>query len=207
MRGKRFLPPDPRPSKAHPEHRKLRKELEKEHGYEWLPPIILGLLGITLAFDVTKDVAKAEEKKMKDGHAEDDEAEERRRRRHRREREARHARRHGGGGSDDGRRSRGRSDSRAEDFDDYHGRQADEGLGRADELERGLGGWDRRSLEEYGRREDEEGRYYRPRDVSPPGYVYVYEDDDDYFDEGYRGRGGADERRRRPRPRRRSSDW
>ncbi|PSR76544.1 hypothetical protein BD289DRAFT_172418 [Coniella lustricola] len=63
MPAHRFLPPDPRPSKAHPEHRRRRKELEKEHNYEWVPPIILGLLGITLAYDVTKDVAKLEEKK------------------------------------------------------------------------------------------------------------------------------------------------
>lgn len=63
MRGKSILPVDPRPSRADPEARRLRKELEKEHGYEWIPPIVLGLIGITLAWDVAKDVSKCEERK------------------------------------------------------------------------------------------------------------------------------------------------
>lgn len=63
MRGKSILPVDLRPSRADPEARRLRKELEKEHGYEWIPPIVLGLIGITLAWDVAKDVSKCEERK------------------------------------------------------------------------------------------------------------------------------------------------
>lgn len=101
--------PDPRPSKAHPEHRKLRKELEKEHSYEWVPPVILALLGVTLAYDVTKDVEKHEQK-----HKEEEEEEERRRRR-RRERSHRSRRR----GSDD------EEDNDGVDDDDYEGRYDD----------------------------------------------------------------------------------
>ncbi|OIW32186.1 hypothetical protein CONLIGDRAFT_259749 [Coniochaeta ligniaria NRRL 30616] len=57
-------PPDPRPSKAHPEHRAKRKELEKKHGgYEWVPYLGLALTGLVLAFDVEKDVEKREKRK------------------------------------------------------------------------------------------------------------------------------------------------
>ncbi|KAF3767845.1 hypothetical protein M406DRAFT_321745, partial [Cryphonectria parasitica EP155] len=73
MPTRKFLPPDPRPSKAHPEHRRIRKELEKEHGYGWVPPVILGLIGIGLAYDVTKDVEKAEERKQKQKQGQEDE--------------------------------------------------------------------------------------------------------------------------------------
>lgn len=76
--------PDPRPSRAHPEHRKLRKELEKEHGYGWVPPMLLALLGVTLAFDITKDVEKHEQR-----HKQEEE-EEKERKRRRREREIRY---------------------------------------------------------------------------------------------------------------------
>lgn len=59
-------PPDPRPSKAHPEHRKRRKELEEKHGgYEWVPYLGLALTGLVLAFNVEKDVAKCEKRKEK----------------------------------------------------------------------------------------------------------------------------------------------
>ncbi|KAJ9162163.1 hypothetical protein NKR19_g1479, partial [Coniochaeta hoffmannii] len=57
-------PPDPRPSKAHPEHRARRKELEKKHGgYEWVPYLGLALTGLVLAFNVEKDVEKCERRK------------------------------------------------------------------------------------------------------------------------------------------------
>jgi len=59
-------PPDPRPSKAHPEHRAVRKELEKKHGgYEWVPVAGLALTGLILAINVEKDVDKCEKKKEK----------------------------------------------------------------------------------------------------------------------------------------------
>lgn len=83
----------------------MRKELEKEHGYEWVPPVILALLGVGLAYDVTKDVEKHEEKHKR----EDEEAEERRRRRRERER--------GRDGGDDRRGSRHRSRLRHSDDD------------------------------------------------------------------------------------------
>ena len=73
-RGRSLLPPDPRPSRAHPEQRAHRKKLEKEHGYGWVPPVLLGLLGLTLAYDVTKDVEKAEERhRQADKEAEEEE--------------------------------------------------------------------------------------------------------------------------------------
>ncbi|CAN8102307.1 unnamed protein product [Discula destructiva] len=201
--------PDPRPSRAHPEQRKLRKELEKEHGYGWLPPVILGLLGLTLAYDVAKDVEKHEEKHKR----EEEEAERRRRRRRRREREARygsprHRRRHS---FDADQEHQQHDDGDDDDGGDYEGRDRDyyqawkeAGLERAESAERGEaydakfdGGLDRADLLEKG-----EGRVYRRRrdDELDP---YEYSDHPDYS----RGRRQVDERRTRPRPRRRSSDW
>ncbi|KAJ4406819.1 hypothetical protein N0V82_010045 [Gnomoniopsis sp. IMI 355080] len=107
--------PDPRPSRAHPEHRKLRKELEKEHGYGWVPPVILALLGVTLAYDVTKDVEKKEERHKKD--EEDDE----KRKRRRREREIRSgSRRHRRRDSEDE-----EGDDNDDEEDDYDSRDGD----------------------------------------------------------------------------------
>lgn len=80
----------------------MRKDLEKEHGYGWLPPMILALLGVTLAFDVTKEVEKHEQR-----HKEEEDEEEKRRRR-RRERDLR-------SGS---RRHRRRDSEDEEGFDD-----------------------------------------------------------------------------------------
>lgn len=77
MGRKPLLPTNLRPSRADPEARRVRKELEKQHNYEWVPPILLGLLGITLAFDVAKDVEKHEERHKK----REEEGEQRRKRR------------------------------------------------------------------------------------------------------------------------------
>lgn len=105
--------PDPRPSRAHPEHRKLRKELEKEHGYEWVPPVILALLGVTLAYDITKDVEKHEKK-----HKKEEEVEEKRDRR-RRERDIRSgSRRHRRRDSED-------EEGNENDDDDHDSRDED----------------------------------------------------------------------------------
>ncbi|KAK3943804.1 hypothetical protein QBC46DRAFT_351094 [Diplogelasinospora grovesii] len=53
--------PDPRPSKAHPEHRSHRKELEKNHpAYGWVPVAALAMTGLLLAFNVEKDVERCE---------------------------------------------------------------------------------------------------------------------------------------------------
>lgn len=254
----RLLPIDPRPSRADPEARRLRKELEKEHGYEWVPPVVLALLGIGLAYDVTKDVAKHEEKHKR----EEEEAEERQRRRRRggdRDRDG------GGGDGDDWRRGPSRRPSRLrhsdddldeeryrqqrrqrrrrrsevrsgerverKDVDDHEGlggtvdpcmeiaergeagssNRRDGGLSRADLLERGEGGWDRRRATGYDSYDDydDEGQYRRRR--------YYDEDDDVDEDGGDRAafdyeyiserRELEDRRRRRPLPRRRSSNW
>ncbi|KAI2465502.1 hypothetical protein F4781DRAFT_23855 [Annulohypoxylon bovei var. microspora] len=76
----KLAPANPRnymPSRAHPEHRSARKELEKEHPFDWTGPIVLGMLGIGLAWDIEKQVKKREERKDK----EEQEREDRRRRR------------------------------------------------------------------------------------------------------------------------------
>lgn len=81
----RLTPPDPRkylPSKAHPEHRQQRKQLEKEAAVGLTEVAALGLIGLTLAWDIEKQVQKHEEKKDKE------EAE----RKRREEREARRGR-------------------------------------------------------------------------------------------------------------------
>lgn len=206
--------PDPRPSKAHPEHRKLRKELEKEHGYGWIPPVILALLGVTLAYDVTKDVEKHEQK-----HKQEEEEEEKRRRR-RRERSHRSRRR----GSDDeedndnddddddyddkdrrrSRRSRRRSEpqrwSVPDDIDvhnDYEGLGGgrEPGMERAESLERGEvvnydkldGGLDRADQLEKGEGHGVDDDYYRDRyyEEDRPRRTIAY---DEYDDEGKRYR-------------------
>ncbi|KAK8028676.1 hypothetical protein PG991_005732 [Apiospora marii] len=71
------LPVDPRdllPSRADPEHRSHRKELEKQHGYGYTEPLILAAIGIGL-------MRKHEERKDEAERA----AEERRERRRKRE--------------------------------------------------------------------------------------------------------------------------
>ncbi|KAK4450647.1 hypothetical protein QBC34DRAFT_459722 [Podospora aff. communis PSN243] len=57
--------PDPRPSKANPEHRNLRKEWEKQHSnaFEWIELVGLALTGLAVAFDVERDLRKCEEKR------------------------------------------------------------------------------------------------------------------------------------------------
>lgn len=57
--------PDPRPSKANPEHRSLRKEWEEQHSdaFEWMPWVALALTGVAVAFDVERDLRKCEEKR------------------------------------------------------------------------------------------------------------------------------------------------
>ncbi|KAK0619822.1 hypothetical protein B0T14DRAFT_566633 [Immersiella caudata] len=56
--------PDPRPSKANPEHRSLRKEWEKQHSdaFEWAGLVGLALTGLAVAFDVEKDLRRCEGK-------------------------------------------------------------------------------------------------------------------------------------------------
>lgn len=217
VKAKDFIPPDPRPSKANAEERARRKQLEKEHGYGWVPPVVLGLLGLTLAYDVTRDVEKYEKMKddgnderAQDRRDEDDEAR-RRRRRERRRAELR-SRSHRGsepgswdGGWDDGGRGGGSDRGRRE-----RDRERDGGLTRADRLEKGEGGpWDRDRESERDRRRgsvydeddyfDEDGPRRRGRDGGGG-------DDDDYYDYE-RGRRAVEQRRGRPRMRRHSSDW
>lgn len=164
--------PDPRPSRAHPEHRKLRKELEKEHGYGWIPPVLLGLLGVTLAFDVAKDVEKHEQRHKQREEEEQGQGQERKRRRRQTDRDRRRTSEdeqsengEGDGGYDShdagesGRRRRGRGTSRNEpqpwarhdDIDlrnyDYEaaGASREATMARAESLERGEAGngkWD-----------------------------------------------------------------
>ena len=231
VKAKDLLPPDPRPSRAHPEERARRKQLEKEHGYEWVPPVVLGLLGLTLAYDVTRDVEKYE--KMKDDGKEeraqqdrrgggggggdgDDEARRRRRRERRREELRSRSHRGGrrGGASDFGswgssweggkEEEAGGSDCNRREREREREKERDGGLNREDRLEKGEGGpWDRDRERERDRR--------RGSVVDPDEYYYDDErprrrrDDDSHDYE--RGRRAVEERRGRPRMRRHSSDW
>ncbi|KAK6819668.1 hypothetical protein PG987_016151 [Apiospora arundinis] len=137
------LPVDPRnllPSRADPEHRSRRKELEKQHGYGYTEPLILAAIGIGLVWNIDNQVRKHEERKDEAEKAE----EERRERRRKRELEQyggeqsrgrQHPirRRGGGGGGDWDDRRRGRdegSDSRSRprgrDSSRYAGGRADD---------------------------------------------------------------------------------
>ncbi|KAI1143006.1 hypothetical protein F5Y05DRAFT_139072 [Hypoxylon sp. FL0543] len=80
----KLSPVDPReylPSRAHPEHRSRRKELEKEHPFGWKEPLVLGLLGLTLAWNIEKQVQKHEERKDKEEQEGKDQEDRPRRRR------------------------------------------------------------------------------------------------------------------------------
>ncbi|KAK3391067.1 hypothetical protein B0H63DRAFT_447140 [Podospora didyma] len=69
MKPSKLIPPDPRPSKAHPEHRSQRKAVEKEHGagaFEWVSAVALLLAGMTILIDVEKDVKKCEERRERE---------------------------------------------------------------------------------------------------------------------------------------------
>jgi hypothetical protein len=60
--------PDPRPAKADPHHRQLRKKIEeKNEGFGWKKSLVLALVGITLLFNVPKDVEKHEKKHKRNG--------------------------------------------------------------------------------------------------------------------------------------------
>ncbi|KAI8965778.1 hypothetical protein F5Y11DRAFT_311402 [Daldinia sp. FL1419] len=62
----KLAPVNPRnymPSRAHPEHRTRRKELEKEHPFTWKEPLVLGMIGIGLAWNIENQVRKHEERK------------------------------------------------------------------------------------------------------------------------------------------------
>lgn len=78
----KLSPPDPRdylPSRAHPEHRKQRKQLEKEHPFGVKEFAVLGLIGLTLAWDIEKQVQEREARKDKE-EAERNQPQRRRRR-------------------------------------------------------------------------------------------------------------------------------
>lgn len=212
VKAKDFLPPDPRPSRANAEQRARRKQLEKEHGYGWVPPVVLGLLGLTLAYDVTRDVEKCEKRKNENGDEQEDEDEEARRRRKRERRReelrSRSDRRHrGGGGSDfDSRES---WDDEVRGGSDRGRGERDGGLTRADRLEKGEGGpWDRDRERERDRRRgsvNDQDDYYYDEDRPRRGRGRDG-GDDDYYDYD-RGRRAVEDRRARPRMRRHSSDW
>ncbi|KAI0154963.1 hypothetical protein GGR57DRAFT_502148 [Xylariaceae sp. FL1272] len=62
-------PPDPRnllPSRADPEHRQRRKQLEKEHPFGFTEVAVLSMIGVGLLWDMEKQVQKHEEKHHKE---------------------------------------------------------------------------------------------------------------------------------------------
>lgn len=189
MKGRKILPIDPRPSRADPEHRRLRKELEKEHNYEWVPPIVLGLLGITLAWDVAKDVSKCEERKEKE--------EKERKERDERRRSSRRGRYNDYDDEEDDEDEDGGDRRRRR----RRGRSTDAGLDRADRLEGGDDKNRKRRSSAY------DNDYYYDQAARLSGRRG--RDDEGYYDYEYddRGRSYDDTRASRPRPRRRSSDW
>ncbi|XDG06831.1 hypothetical protein ABKA04_006446 [Annulohypoxylon sp. FPYF3050] len=154
------------PSRAHPEHRSMRKELEKEHPFDWTGPLVLGMLGIGLAWDIEKQVKKREERKDK----EEQDARERdeHRRRRRREQQIRD----------------GTFDPEARDRDtrsrSSHDRGSDRSVGKdTAELERG-----RRSRRDRGRSVGSSRK-------EDPRYI----EDDEYYEQSRYDRGSDDSSR------------
>ncbi|TLS31147.1 hypothetical protein PpBr36_02975 [Pyricularia pennisetigena] len=59
----RLLPLDPWPSRADPEARSTRKEIEKSStGFSWTTAAVLGLIGVTMLINVEKSVEKCEQR-------------------------------------------------------------------------------------------------------------------------------------------------
>ncbi|KAI1368674.1 hypothetical protein F5Y08DRAFT_335570 [Xylaria arbuscula] len=116
-------PPDPRnllPSRADPEHRQRRKKLEKEHPFGLTEFVSLGLIGLTLAWDIDKQVEKCAEKKkgkedaIGEQQARRDEGDRRRRDKEHYDRTPDRRRDHRGRGSESG---SSRSSKRGGDWD------------------------------------------------------------------------------------------
>lgn len=147
--------------------RKLRKDLEKKYGYGYTEPILLGLLGIGMVWNIEHQVHKAEEKdKQREREREDREKLYRRRREEQiragtwdpqREHAARDRRSEwGGSGSERDRHTRPRNDG-GHYRDDYHPRRGsrDEGYQGGDDHRGGgpRGCPDYRAPEYKGRRD------------------------------------------------------
>ncbi|KAK8051457.1 hypothetical protein PG993_002842 [Apiospora rasikravindrae] len=110
--------PDPRellPSRADPEHRSRRKELEKQHGYGYTEPLILAAIGIGLVWNIDNQVRKHEERKD-EAERKEEERRERRRKRERDQYEPRGGPRSGSRYDDSQEGSRDRR--RGDDWDD-----------------------------------------------------------------------------------------
>ncbi|KAI1779770.1 hypothetical protein F4818DRAFT_437074 [Hypoxylon cercidicola] len=169
------------PSNAHPEHRSARKELEKQHPFGWTEPLVLGMLGIGLAWNIEKQVQKHEERK---GREEQEQEEREERRRRRREQQIRS----------------GTFDPRAQDS----GSQSSRGRGRRSSHPAGAGserGSDRSAARDTvdlqrdrrGRRERVQsvdmGRHENPRHIEDGRYYeqarYDRRRDDRYADDRY----------------------
>ncbi|KAI1074942.1 hypothetical protein F5B20DRAFT_561675 [Whalleya microplaca] len=165
----KLSPVDPRgylPSRAHPEHRSHRKELEKKHPFSWETPLVLGMLGIGLAWNIENQVKKSEERKEKEAQEEKEREERRKRRKEQQKDRGRSTdeRDHRGGSGRDRSKSRGpRDHSRGyrnqsadyrrdprydeQDYEPRHG-------GRY--LERYDGGYDDHRVDRYDDRQDPE---------------------------------------------------
>ncbi|TLD31322.1 hypothetical protein PspLS_02759 [Pyricularia sp. CBS 133598] len=64
----RLLPLDPRPSRADPEARTTRKEIEKTStGFGWTTAAILGVIGVTMLINVENGVEKCEQRHQRRG--------------------------------------------------------------------------------------------------------------------------------------------
>lgn len=64
----RLLPLDPRPSRANPEARSTRKEIEKSStGFSWATAATLGVIAVTMLINVEKGVEKCEQRHQRKG--------------------------------------------------------------------------------------------------------------------------------------------
>ncbi|KAI0380033.1 hypothetical protein F5Y04DRAFT_104674 [Hypomontagnella monticulosa] len=198
----KLSPPNPRnylPSRAHPEHRSRRKELEKEHPFGWTEPLVLGMLGIGLAWNIEKQVQKHEERKDREEQEAKEKEERRRRRRERQIRDGTFDPANQDRGSESQSRSSGgrsREDKDRERERDWRSSRATTGGSERSrsvardtvDFERSRRGRGRVQSVDMGRYNDyrdlEDGRYYdRPR------YDRRYDDsrgDREYLSRGHR---------------------
>ncbi|KAI0175912.1 hypothetical protein GGR52DRAFT_570891 [Hypoxylon sp. FL1284] len=205
--GKPQHPLNPRgylPSNAHPEHRSHRKELEKQHPFGWTEPLVLGMLGIGLAWNIEKQVQKHEERKDREEQEQREREDRRRRRRERQIRggtfdpRAQDAGSSSQGSSSRGDRGRGR-DRRASvagggsERSDWSTARDTVDLQR-DSYRRGAGGsrHDRVQSVDVGRHENpryiDDDRYYYEQalyDRQRGSDRYIEVEDDGYVDDQY----------------------
>ncbi|KAI0852706.1 hypothetical protein F5Y00DRAFT_178566 [Daldinia vernicosa] len=193
----KLAPVNPRnymPSRADPEHRSRRKELEKEHPFTWKEPLVLGMIGIGLAWNIEKQVQKREERKEREEQQQQGRDSNNDRRRRRRDQEGRDCGSYGPWSQQDGESRRSKSSNKGSSEDrrrsQHRSGGSDHSVGKDTvELERSRRS-NRDRVQSVDVRRHEDPRYINDdRYYEQSRYDRGYDDDDRReWDREYRGR-------------------